>query len=711
MDIETSAHFIGPNVFSAWPLVHYRISGLKRLPTREVDAASRDALVVLLPGLGSITDSCGAAEFFASDDENRRFPIAHAIEHVAVELQNQAGSELRCIRSDPDQPVSSRSVLVAYEEVDLCEAAVALAGELIEHLISSESISHFSIAEEFESRIDSFLASASRRMLPIQDRAFVRAAQKRDVPTRRIAGRTIQLGQGCHQNRVSATKTTLTNVVSNDIAANKDFARRIMDWLGLPIPRYERVYQNKAAVEAATRIGFPVVVKPNHGNMGQGVSVGMRTLREVSAAYKRAREIGRSVLIEEFVDGEDFRVLVIDGKFCAASKRTPGHIVGDGVSSVEELVEALNADPRRGRGPRSPWTRLELDDQADRLLAERELSRASVPPEGETIYLRRNANTSDGGTAMDVTDEVHPDNRDIAVRAARSIGLDIAGVDFLTKDIGHSMWRTGGVVCEINSRPGLRKHMWPANGPAHDVMTPIVDMLYPDGKPSRIPVVGVLGIDKRTARSTARLLAYLLESSGRRVGLGVDHRVHIDGRKSRTGRMPAPAAAQMILLDPEVDVAVLEFTLNDVVRHGLGCDVFDLSLIVPKLADGAPASAESASTESERDTLSARARDAIRVVAQATRGALISEDDELLRTMASEAELVAVKIDELDPQQDPKAADDPEESLDENRRATTLASQAAVRLGVSRKEIRRALRDFDPQTGRRKKRPRNRSRN
>jgi cyanophycin synthetase len=714
MKIKTAAHFVGPNIFSAQPVNYYRISGLKKLRSTEIDSAARDQLLQLLPHLGEAPLSCEAAEFFAAKDAEGRLPIGHAIEHVALALQNQAGTELTCARTDPSGPIDSRSAIVPFEELEVCEAAVALSFDLIERLVSTNPDSTRGASkkspntDEFPPRIESFLVTAARRMLPVQDRSFVRAARDRDVPTHRIAGRIVQLGQGVHQHRVSATKTTRTNVVSNDLAANKDFSRRILGRIGLPIPRYERVYRSRDALKAARQIGFPVVVKPNQGNMGQAVSVGMRTSGEVSAAYKRAREIDRSILVEELIDGDDFRVLVIDGQFCAASKRTPGHVVGDGVSSIEELVVKLNADPRRGSGPRSPWTRLEFDDQADRLLADLDMTRSSVPLEGETVYLRRNANTSDGGTAMDVTDSVHPENREIAVRAARAIGLDIAGVDFLTKDISRSMWRTGGVICEINSRPGLRKHMWPADGPARDIMTPIVDMLYPKGQPSRIPVVGILGIDRGAGRNTAQLLSHLLESSGRRVGLAVNHRVSINGAKSRTGRMNAPDAAQTILFDPDVDVAVLELTVNDVVRDGLGCDAFDVSLIVSKRSEKPEASGP------EGQSIPAKVLDAIRVFARTTRRALVAEgDDALIAAVRAEdgpAEFVDVRNEDATPKKTSRKNADPEKGMEaemnspETQRAADLASRVATRLGVSQRELRRGLRSFDPKTGRRKAR-------
>ncbi len=704
MEIETAAHFIGPNIFSAQPLMRYRISGLKKTRDAEIGTWGRDVLLRVFPELASEGGTCEASEFFESVGPDPRCPIAHAVEHVALALQNRAGSELICARTNGSSSVSRRSVLLHYEETEVCDNAVRTAGEIVERIVSDDSVPEPAIARECGRLVESFLAKATRRMLPIQDRTFVRAARDRDVPTRRIAGRMVQLGQGRHQKRVSATKTTLTNVVSNDLAANKDFSRRILGGLGLPIPRYERVYRNKDAVEAAERIGFPVVVKPNQGNMGHAVSVGMDSPRAVRAAYKRAKEIDRSVLIEELIEGDDYRLLVINGEFRAASKRTPGHVVGDGVCSIEELVAKLNADPRRGTGPRSPWTRLEFDEQADRLLAGRKMDRASIPPEGETVFLRRNANTSDGGTAMDVTDEVHPDNRMIAVRAARAIGLDIAGVDFLTKDIGRSMWRTGGVICEINSRPGLRKHMWPANGPARDIMTPIVDMLFPLDQPSRIPVFGILGIDKLAARRVARTLAHLLAATGKHVGLAVGHHVSFDGRKSRSGRMKAPAAAQMILLDPEVDVAVLELTVNDVVRDGLGCDAFDVSLIVPSLE-----ALEAKGAEAVSSTPSPKANDAIRVVTAATRGVVLIEGAERFRAAleAGKSEIVEIDLaDAMNPSGETEEADD---TSAEERRALGLASEFAIRLGMKKKDIRRALRNFDPQTGRRKARVRSAS--
>jgi cyanophycin synthetase len=584
MEPTATSIYSGPSVYAQRPVVCHTLGGWEELPERYFDKAFLEDLLARLPGLAAHFSACASAGSAASeseapaDDGPKKLRVDHLFEHVCIELQNLAGGSVECVRADRAARKGALVAAVAYEEADVCVEAGRLAGDLIGSLLPSDLPSSTTEAFDFARRFDDFVSFAQGRMLPVQDRALLRAARERDVPTSRVVGRVVQLGHGCLQQRLSATKTSHTNVVSNDLAANKDYARRILGDLGLPIPRYERVYRARDVSEAAKRLGYPVVVKPNNGSMGGGVSVGMKNGREVRAAYRRAREFGRSVLVEEVVEGADYRMLVINGELCAASKRVPGHVVGDGSSTIEELVAQLNSDPRRGTGPTSSWTRIDFDEQADRLLAGLGFTRRSIPAAGEEVYLRRNANTSDGGTAIDVTDEVHPDNREIAVRAAKGIGLDIAGVDFLTKDIAESMWESGGSICEINSRPGLRKHIWPAVGKPRDVTTPIVDMLFPSGGSGRVPIVAVTGTGPTA--TTARMLAHVLEGSGYHVGLGVGHRVHIGGRVTGSSRLTAPAAARMILMDPDVDVAVLEVTPDDVLRHGLGFDACDVSMVV-----------------------------------------------------------------------------------------------------------------------------------
>lgn len=620
--------YCGPNLYSQHSVVRFTLETLQQHQGQNAAARGLEVLYGVLPGLLGHAGPCGTPGCFDHAGEGDAFPFEHLFEHICIELQNLAGAELECVRGRAAHHVGAGEAIVPYDEVRVChEAGLWAEAFLASHLFAPPLPSASDTAAlgddqptfDCAAHLETFLAYGRRKMLPVQDRAMIKTANALGIPATRLAGRKIMLGQGRFQQRLSATKTTHTDVVSNDLAANKDYARRVLGDLGLPIPKYQRVRGSRATVEAAREIGYPVVVKPNNGSMGEGVSVGMKNRREVKAAYRRARAFGRSVLVEEMVEGADYRLLVIDGKFHAASKRVPGHVVGNGKHTIEELVAEVNRDPRRGTGPTTSWTIIELDDQADRLLADMGYTRQSVPPEEEVVYLRRNANTSDGGTAADVTDEVHPDNRDIAVRTAMAIGLDIAGVDFLTTDISTSMWENGGKICEINSRPGIRKHIWPAEGKPRDVLTPIVRMLFPSGRQSRIPIAAVMG--SGATELAAQMLAHILTEGGHHVGLAVGQRILSGGRPTAADELTAPAAARRVLLDPKVDVAVLEIDADDILRNGLGCDHLDVVAIV-NAHDGQTATNTGDKSERERAGL------ALDVVARANpRAVLVGHGD------------------------------------------------------------------------------------
>lgn len=604
MKLISISTFVGPSIYAQHPVIHFALDDLAPQVGPDAERQLPAGLSSRLPGLLDPASQRSAPGHVDRLSGQKSLPINHLFEHVCVELQNLAGANLACTQCSGVEHIGPREAVVAYEEAEVCIEAARAACDLLACGEPQDL--------DCAARIDALLVFAERKMLPVQDRALIETAKALDIPAMRLVGRIVTLGQGRFQQRLSATKTTHTSVVSNDLAANKDYARRILRDLGLPVPACERVYRRRQAVEAARRIGYPVVVKPNNGHMGAGVSVGMRNRREVNEAFRRARQFGRSVLVEEMIEGADYRMLVIDGKLCAAAKRVPGHVVGDGTLTIEELVAEVNSDPRRGTGPTHSWTRIKIDDQADRLIAELGYTRQSIPPEGEVVYLRRNANTSDGGTAVDVTDDVHPDNRDIAVRTAKIIGLDIAGVDFLTRDISTSMWENGGKVIEVNSRPGVRKHMWPAEGKPRDVTTPIIDMLFPAGRPGRIPIVAIVGTG--STDTAAQMLAHILTLGGHHVGLASNHHVFSAGRATDNTPLTAPAAARRVLLDPSVDVAVLQITLDDVLRHGLGCDAFDVAAIVNSRSSADANAPEPA------------ALDAIRLIARTTRDVLLVSD-------------------------------------------------------------------------------------
>ena len=618
MELTESTRLAGPNVYAQRPVLRFVLTGAPG-PAGVLDPA---------PLFEALSDLRGHWEACLASQDRGENPgvLGHLFEHVCIELLGRADCQAWCVRNANSGRIGSREALIACEEPGgIGLDAARLAVELFEHIQpgseggTGDDDPPFNLDES----LAAFVRSAQRAMLPVQDREIIRTARRLDIPVFRLVGRILQLGHGRHQQRLSATKTTHTNVVGNDIASNKDYSRRLLGEVGLPVPRFERVYRGRHAVEAARRIGYPVVVKPNNGSMGEGVTVGVKNRREVREAYRRAREHDRSILVEEFVEGNDYRMLVIDGGLVAAAWRVPGHVDGDGVHTVEQLVETVNSDPRRGTGPQQSWTRIEVDDQAKRLLAELGYDLQSIPEAGETVYLRRNANTSDGGTAVDVTDSVHPDNAEIAERAAKVIGLDIAGVDLLTRDISQSLWTHGGTICEVNSRPGIRKHMWPADGQPRDVATPIIRMLFPEGRPSRIPIAVVTGNgDTGTA---ARTLAHILAVNGHRIGLYAGRCVHVAGVRTASDALSAGEGARAILLDPDIDAAVLEIEPSEVLEHGLPCDALDVCLIVgPGGGSAGKLSKESAESAS----------DAIGVITRAARRAvLLADDDSRARTL------------------------------------------------------------------------------
>ncbi len=406
---------------------------------------------------------------------------------------------------------------------------------------------------------------------------MVAAAEEREIPYLRLNKYSlVQFGHGRFQQRIQATITSKTPHIAVEISSDKEDTHNLLRDLGLPVPRQRLVYSERQAVSAARTIGYPVVLKPLDANHGRGVSINLMEAEQVNAAFRFARENarGRSVLVESFIDGMDHRMLVVNDELVAVAKRVPGHIVGDGRRSIEELIEIVNEDPRRGIGHEKVLTWLELDHQAEGLMKKAGYDSSTILTEGEVFFLRSTANLSTGGTAIDMTDVVHPDNREMAVRAVQAVGLDVGGVDFLSSDITKSYKEIGGAIVEINAAPGFRMHVAPSEGEARDVSGKVMDMLFPPGTPYRIPVASITGTNGKT--TTSRMLAHILKTAGHIVGMTSTDGVYIDGRLSVKGDMTGPTSAHIVLRDPTVDIAVLETARGGLLRAGLGyrrCDV------------------------------------------------------------------------------------------------------------------------------------------
>ncbi len=627
--------YVGPNLYAHFPVIRYilDLGELENWPSARIGEDFISALLECLPGLDE--HGCSYREpggFVRRLREDEGTWMGHILEHVVLELQNIAGSDVTFgrTRSIEGQP-GHYTMVFEYEDDAVGRAAGELGIKLL-HSLLPESLRPEDGPPpdwDFAEARDRFILNAQRRAFGPSTASLVRAAEQRGIPWIRLNRQSlVQFGHGRFQKRIQATTTSLTSNIAVELASDKEETNQILRDLGLPVPAQYLVQRARDAVRAAQRIGGPVVTKPLAGNHGRGVSIKLTTEEEVEAGFAKAAEYGRNVVVESYLEGFDHRLLVIDGELIAAAKRIPGHVVGDGKHTVAELVDIVNEDPRRGIGHEKVLTRIEIDAQAERLLARLDYTVDTVPAEGEEVYLRSTANLSTGGTAIDVTDEIHPDNRDMAIRAIQAIGLDIGGVDFLTSDITRSYREVGGGICEINAGPGFRMHVAPSEGQPRDVAGPVIDMLFPENEPSIIPIACVTGTNGKT--TTSRMLAHILKMRGFTVGMTSTDGIYIDGQLTVSGDLTGPVSARMILRDPAVDAAVLETARGGLVRAGMGLQSCNVACCLNVSGDHLG--------QGGIDTIEQLAEIKRIPIEVATDAAVLNADDHLCLSMADYAE-------------------------------------------------------------------------
>ena len=462
-------------------------------------------------------------------------------------------------------------IIVEYKEEELARACLATAHELCMAAVYDQP---FDVAVEIKKLQD----QSHEICLGPSTGAIVRAAEERGIPVRRLSsGSLVQLGHGARQRRILTAETDRTGAIAESIAQDKELTRTLLRQVGVPVPEGRPVTDAEDAWEAAVEIGVPVVVKPQYGNQGRGVVTNLTTREQVVAAFAAAREEGSSVMVEKFAPGADYRILVVGEKMVAAARRESAHVIGDGRSTIRELVDEVNRDPRRSDDHATVLTKIRLCQIALAVLGEQGFAPESVPPAGVRVLVRRNANLSTGGTAADVTDFVHPEVAARAVEAARCIGLDIAGVDVVVTDIGRPLESQGGVIVEVNAGPGLRMHLQPSSGKPRPVGEAIVDSLFPDEQTGRIPIVAVTGVNGKT--TTTRFISHIMRSLGRKVGMTCTDGIFIDGRRIEAGDCSGPLSAQAVLMNPAVEAAVLETARGGILRAGLGFDRCDVAVV------------------------------------------------------------------------------------------------------------------------------------
>ncbi|NLA37247.1 MAG: ATP-grasp domain-containing protein, partial [Actinobacteria bacterium] len=565
MDIDSLSVYVGPNVHAREAVIRLKLDVKPSYAEslKHLGAGVIDRLSAVLPGLAR-----EQSEWLTALRDGEALSVGDLVGKLALALQHAAGIDGTLAWSGPTGHPDVVEVFYSYGNEDIGIEAGEVACDMLAAIAR-----HAQDAEEgspdLDKDVDDFLDYAERRSLGPSAMELVRAAQARDIPVYRLNDASlIQVGQGKYQQRIEAALTSKTSHIAVEIASDKNLANSLLADLGLPVPKQRLVYSVEEAIGAADRIGYPVVIKPLDGNHGRGVTVDITSEDSVAAAFETADAEGSAVVVETMLRGDDHRLLVVNGQLVAAARRVPGHVKGDGRHTIAELVDIVNQDPRRGVGHENVLTRLELDDQAKDLLAENDYTAQTVPAEGEEVYLRKTANISTGGTAVDVTDTIHPDNKLMAERAIRAIGLDVGAVDFLTTDITKSYRETGGGICEINAGPGLRMHIAPSEGTPRDVGGAIMDMLFPPGTQARVPIAALTGTNGKTTCS--RMLAHILKMAGHVVGQTSTDAVVIDGNVTVKGDMTGPLSANMVLRDPSVDIAVLETARGGIVRSGLG---------------------------------------------------------------------------------------------------------------------------------------------
>ncbi|OZI19653.1 cyanophycin synthetase [Bordetella genomosp. 9] len=561
MEVSRIRALRGPNLWSRNTAIEAIVAcddqecSIERLPSMEPRLRAR------FPQLGPLSPEGYAGTV----------SMAHVLEQVALLLQAHAGCPVTFSRTSATIEPGVFQVVVEYSEEEVGRLAFELAEKLC---LAAREDAPFDLADALHRLRE---LDEDIRLGPSTG-AIVHAAVARGIPYRRLTqGSMVQFGWGSRQRRIQAAETDRTNAISESIAQDKDLTKMLLAAAGVPVPLGRTASSADDAWAAAQELGGPVVVKPRDGSQGRGVAVNIETRERITAAYAAAAEISRDVIVERYIPGHDFRLLVVGDTLVAAARRDPPQVSGDGVHTVRELIDQVNLDPLRGDGHATSLTKIRIDDIAVATLAKQGYTVDSVPPTGARVVLRNNANLSTGGSATDVTDEVHPELAARAVTAARMIGLDLCGVDVVAETMHLPMEEQRGAIVEINAAPGLRMHLTPSFGKGRAVGEAIISNMFADGEDGRIPVVAVAGTNGKT--TTVRLTAHLIGQDGTRVGMTNSDGVYIGPRRIDTGDCSGPRSARSVLGHPDVDAAVLETARGGILREGLAFDRCNVAVV------------------------------------------------------------------------------------------------------------------------------------
>lgn len=549
---------------------------MEELPSNKIDGFS-DRLKMMFPSMYSHRCSVGEPGGFFQRVEDGTW-MGHIIEHIALEIQTLADMDTGFGRTRDYGEKGVYNVVFSYIEENVGRYAAKAAVDICKAIINGESY-------DLESDIQRMREIREDERLGPSTGSIVEEAEARGIPWIRLNKYSLcQLGYGANQKRIQATVTSETSSIGVELACDKEDTKFLLEQAEVEVPRGDIISRESSLEEACKYVGFPLVVKPVDGNHGRGITVNIKNYEDALVAFRAAKNVASKIIIEKYITGEDYRLLVINNVLVAAAKRSPAHIIGDGKSTIKELVDEVNKDPRRGYGHENVLTKITINDLTKTIIAAKGYTEDSVPKEGEKVILKDTANLSTGGTAEDVTDIVHPSNVSMAERISKIIDLDICGIDIMTTDISQPLNETGGAVLEVNAGPGFRMHLAPTTGLPRNVAAPVVDKLFPQqGDTGRIPIIAVTGTNGKT--TTTRLIANMAKMKGHRVGYTTSDGVYIQNRLLMKGDCTGPASAEFVLKDPTVNFAVLECARGGLLRAGLGFKKCDVGIVTNVASD------------------------------------------------------------------------------------------------------------------------------
>ena len=573
MKIDKIQALRGPNIWSVQrkKLIQMRLDleEMEQFPTNKIDGF-RERIEAMFPTMIEHRCSEGVRGGFFSRIERGTW-MGHVIEHIALEIQTLAGMETGFGRTRETKTPGIYNVVFSYTEENVGMFAAESSVAIAEALIAGTDY-------DLEADIQKMREIRERVRLGPSTGSIVEDAVSRDIPWIRLGTNSlVQLGYGINQMRFQATITCKTSSIAVDIACNKEQTKKMLDAASIPVASGGICVEEEDLDEIIRKIGYPIVLKPLDGNHGKGASINVKTREEAVEGLAYAKKYSHRVIVEKFITGYDFRVLIIDNKLVAAAKREPAHVKGDGKHTIQQLIEETNKDPRRGYGHENVLTQIDVDRDTTDLLEKLNYTLETVPEKGEVVYLKSTANLSTGGTSIDVTDMMHPENIFLCERISRVIGLDICGVDIMAENLTQPLKENGGCILEVNAAPGFRMHLAPSEGLPRNVAAPVIDMLYPPGKPSRIPIIAVTGTNGKT--TTTRLLAHIVKNNGYKVGFTTSDGIYVQNHMMEKGDTTGPVSAEYILKDPTVEFAVLETARGGILRSGLGFSRCDIAII------------------------------------------------------------------------------------------------------------------------------------